>query len=49
MPPQEGEGLAEGEVVSTSMILTILVALMRAFRKAQADESEMISLRSLFT
>ena len=34
---------------STSMILTILVALMTAFRKAQADESVMISLRSLFT
>ena len=35
---------------STSMILTILVALMMsAFRKAQADESVMISLRSLFT
>ena len=35
---------------STSMILTILVALMMsAFRKAQADESVMIPLRSLFT
>jgi hypothetical protein len=31
------------------MILTILVALMTAFRKAQADESVMISVRSLFT
>jgi hypothetical protein len=28
---------------STSMILTILVALMTAFRKAQADEIVMIS------
>jgi hypothetical protein len=30
-------------------LLTILIALMTAFREAQADESGMISLRSLFT
>src|SRR5829696_3265076 len=31
------------------MTLTLLVALISAFREARADESAMISLRSLFT
>src|SRR5215217_1892088 len=34
---------------STSMTLTILIALISLFNKARADESVMISLRSLFT
>ena len=48
MPPQEGEGLAEGEVVLHQHDPhDPSSALMTAFRKAQADESVMISLRSL--